>query len=574
MARTEGAYSIRLRKIPLASGKTKKVYYYKLRGMSGYKTTEKETKNDALEYVLGLIEAKRRLQEPNGNDKPFNEFVKDFYTENCPYCNFKASIGKPLSINSIIAYKSIFKNYINNDRINPFFYKYLSTITPVDIQALYNSFILNNVPKSAYLNIDVILRHIFFQAKKDLNIIWFNHPLSDRKSINLNKENDKNKVKKGRLSEEEIAEMFKNNDIVLFKTNEKINADEYDENFTYDNTITYDEKRRVYNPPLNKLYKNIRVYFPFYNHRDRTLIYMAYTTGCRIGELQSLKWSDIDLLEGYWNLKTNFQAKLKGEIILGGTKNKKGRIVPLEKKLINYLRYWRAMSNFTNPDDFVFVGPKGKIMTDDWIRNIFYKALEQIGIKEEERIKRNITFHSLRHTSNSILVEKNVNPEIIRRTYGWGDAQIQKIYTELSKPSLKEVSSKIGEMFRNDLIERNDESILKLSNIGADNRVYAKVYKYEYDDLKRQKENIEKALENVAKERDELLKYNDEIRKEYYMAREMYNRIVSEYKNLTGRIPIDYFKLKDLKPFIRQLDNPILQKIIDEHYNKEEEDAN
>jgi integrase len=44
----------------------------------------------------------------------------------------------------------------------------------------------------------------------------------------------------------------------------------------------------------------------------------------------------------------------------------------------------------------------------------FYKALEKIGISNELRKEKNITFHSYRHLFNTFLLEAGIAPETVR----------------------------------------------------------------------------------------------------------------------------------------------------------------
>jgi integrase len=66
------------------------------------------------------------------------------------------------------------------------------------------------------------------------------------------------------------------------------------------------------------------------------------------------------------------------------------------------------------------------------IHDSFYRALAAKGIKEEEREKRNITFHSWRHFLNSQLLVNGVNEAKTRKITGHSTAAMTLSITHTS----------------------------------------------------------------------------------------------------------------------------------------------
>jgi integrase len=62
------------------------------------------------------------------------------------------------------------------------------------------------------------------------------------------------------------------------------------------------------------------------------------------------------------------------------------------------------------------------------IRDSLYRALAAKGIKEEEREKRNITFHSWRHFLNSQLLANGINESKTSKITGHTTAEMTKRY--------------------------------------------------------------------------------------------------------------------------------------------------
>ncbi len=121
-------------------------------------------------------------------------------------------------------------------------------------------------------------------------------------------------------------------------------------------------------------------------------IFLAFYTGIRVGELCSLKWSDIDL-----NAKTirierivqririSDRAK-KTQLIISSPKSKTSkRIIPIPEFLIKIIKAFEP----SNPDKFVVTG-NSKLPDPRTMQYRFKSLLKKIGLRK-------INFHSLRH---------------------------------------------------------------------------------------------------------------------------------------------------------------------------------
>lgn len=151
---------------------------------------------------------------------------------------------------------------------------------------------------------------------------------------------------------------------------------------------------------------------------------VAATTGLRLGEIRGLQ--AVDLQPGYLRVRHNWQDE-------EGLKQPKwgsSRDVPLPSRTEAALRGLVAGNPWGN--DFIFYGssreapPSRKTLTAS-----FAEGLRRIGIEEEERKRRGLTFHSWRHWFNSMLRGK-VPDHALRALTGHRGPAMTERYTEVT----------------------------------------------------------------------------------------------------------------------------------------------
>ncbi len=126
--------------------------------------------------------------------------------------------------------------------------------------------------------------------------------------------------------------------------------------------------------------------------------------GLRAGEISGLRVCDLDFEADIIHVRHSF-SETDG---LKSTKNKDTRDLPIDHQtmlqLMNHAR--------TNPEygdlSYIFFQPKNpkQAYYPGYYNDIFYIALDKIGIHEAERKDRNIVFHSLRHFCATILSQR------------------------------------------------------------------------------------------------------------------------------------------------------------------------
>lgn len=154
------------------------------------------------------------------------------------------------------------------------------------------------------------------------------------------------------------------------------------------------------------------------NFKHRLLVALAYGAGLRVSEVVNLKIRDVNLGELTIHLKAG-----KGD---------KDRITIFPDKLKNDII---KLSAGKAGKDYLFESERGGRLTERTAQVIFEKALEKAGIKKEA------TFHSLRHSFATHLLENGVDVRYVQELLGHANIRTTQIYTKVTNPSLKKIKS-------------------------------------------------------------------------------------------------------------------------------------
>ena len=155
--------------------------------------------------------------------------------------------------------------------------------------------------------------------------------------------------------------------------------------------------------------------------RDLLLLEMLYATGCRVGELVSIKVSDIDF--GRRNI-----------LILG--KGNKERYVTYgdycEDALKKYLNDGYLQLN-KNHLDTLFLNNNGGALTERGVRFILDKIIHQTSINKS------ISPHMIRHSFATHLLNEGCDLLTVQKLLGHESIKATQIYTHVTTDRLKEV---------------------------------------------------------------------------------------------------------------------------------------
>lgn len=154
------------------------------------------------------------------------------------------------------------------------------------------------------------------------------------------------------------------------------------------------------------------------NLKHKTMLGIAYAAGLRVSEVVSLRVANIDLSEL--------------TVVIRQAKGKKDRLSILSPRLVADLQILTAGKQ---GDRYVFESERGGRLTETTAQKIFSRALEKSGIKKPA------TFHSLRHSFATHLLEKGVDVRYVQELLGHANIRTTQLYTKVTNPALKNIKS-------------------------------------------------------------------------------------------------------------------------------------
>lgn len=168
------------------------------------------------------------------------------------------------------------------------------------------------------------------------------------------------------------------------------------------------------------------------NLKHRMMIAVAYGAGLRISEVVNLRVAHLDFH--------------KNIIHIRNSKGAKDRITILPEQIAEELREFVANKN---PQDFVFPSQRvcddrrgasqvhggGKKLSTRTLQKVFKNALKKA------KITSNATFHSLRHSFATHLLENGVDLRFIQELLGHNDIRVTQIYTHMTDTAFKKIKS-------------------------------------------------------------------------------------------------------------------------------------
>lgn len=151
------------------------------------------------------------------------------------------------------------------------------------------------------------------------------------------------------------------------------------------------------------------------NEKHITELMLAYSCGLRVSEVARMKLNDID--------------SERMLIIIKQGKGRKDRVTNLSEKMLNQLRIYYKQYK---PKEWLFEGQKeNKHISTRSLQNIFNAAVIKAKINKE------VTFHSLRHSFATHLLESGVDLRYIQELLGHSSSKTTEIYTHVSKKSIQ-----------------------------------------------------------------------------------------------------------------------------------------
>ncbi len=155
------------------------------------------------------------------------------------------------------------------------------------------------------------------------------------------------------------------------------------------------------------------------NLKHKLILMIAYSGGLRVSDVVRLKVRDIDLSREMIHIR--------------GGKGRKDRYTLLSEKVIQVLK---AYLEAYMPVDWLFPGEKPtKHLSTRSAQLVFNRAVDKAGIQKDA------SFHCLRHSFATHLLETGVDLRYIQELLGHKNSKTTEIYTHVSKNILKNIKS-------------------------------------------------------------------------------------------------------------------------------------
>lgn len=157
------------------------------------------------------------------------------------------------------------------------------------------------------------------------------------------------------------------------------------------------------------------------NLKHKALLLTAFSCGLRVGEVTRLK---VHQLDGE-----------RMQVFIMRSKGKKDRYVTLSPVLKDVLDRYIARYEL-GPKDYLFQGQeKGMAYSTRSAQTIFNRAIKEAGIHKD------VTFHALRHSYATHLLEKGVDIKYIKELLGHFDIKTTERYLHVAKEKLVHIQS-------------------------------------------------------------------------------------------------------------------------------------
>jgi integrase len=167
------------------------------------------------------------------------------------------------------------------------------------------------------------------------------------------------------------------------------------------------------------------------NLHDQALL--SLHTGLRAGEIFTLTWGHVDLA--------------KGTLFLPETKNGESRtayLTPETKVMLANRLELAKMEDGHSPASLVFIDRKGNKIKEP--SAAFSRAVDRVGLNDSIVDKRQkITFHSLRHTYASWLVEAGVSLYVVSKLLGHKSLKMTARYAHVGENAERRAARALAE---------------------------------------------------------------------------------------------------------------------------------
>lgn len=182
------------------------------------------------------------------------------------------------------------------------------------------------------------------------------------------------------------------------------------------------------------------------NPEWQTIIMIALYTGARLQDCVKMRWEDVDLRRGFWNL----------------TQKKTGRKVtlPLADPLWDHLdEVWRKRKDSPEGHEWYHGEDKDWVLpnmrrrnsgsrnglSNEFVDLLDEAAIDRVLVRQYKAKVYDVSFHSFRHTFDSMLANKGVTREV-REKLGVAKGDTHLVYEHMEGEFLREAVNRLPEV--------------------------------------------------------------------------------------------------------------------------------
>ncbi|MBL7738508.1 MAG: site-specific integrase [Chitinophagaceae bacterium] len=191
-------------------------------------------------------------------------------------------------------------------------------------------------------------------------------------------------------------------------------------------------KKRIILPKVMGESELKRLFNAHKNKKHKAILFTAYSAGLRVSEVVNLKLNHID--------------RSRMQLLIKDAKGKKDRYVMLSPVLLDILtNYYKTTE--PRPSKYLFEGPvPGTPYSASSMQRVFQLARKQAGISKQ------VSFHSLRHSFATHLLEKGIDIKYIKDLLGHFDIKTTTRYLHVKKEQLISIESPLDALISKDEI--------------------------------------------------------------------------------------------------------------------------
>jgi site-specific recombinase XerD len=177
------------------------------------------------------------------------------------------------------------------------------------------------------------------------------------------------------------------------------------------------------------------------NVKHKAILFTAYSAGLRVSEVVQLKIADID------------SDRMVIKVV--DAKGKKDRYVGLSQVVLEVLRNYLKLCK-PRPKVYLFEGDiPGTPYASRSAQKVFQRAKQEAGIQKQ------LSFHSLRHSYATHLLEKGIDIRFIKDMLGHFSIKTTERYTHVSKVKAVSIVSPLDDLFNQGYIGIRDIAVEK-----------------------------------------------------------------------------------------------------------------